>query len=335
MYLPKKIVVDKNSPINFNSISEALNFIKTIREKKEISKNELIEIFIKEGIYKEKIEIILDNVLLTGEDVDKTIITESFGAKDVLDDGSKRGTFRTATVRTLGKDITLKNLTIKNEAGSGVNAGQAVAFYADGNIIVENCKFLAHQDTIFTAPLPPTNIDGTTTGMGPRGDFKRTPTKVYFKNCFIEGDIDFIFGGAAALFENCKIFSHEIALEDDSKIHGYITAASTPEKQKFGYLFLNCTLESNCPENTVYLGRPWRDNAKTVFANCSFGKHIRSELWHDWNKPNAQRKSFYAVGNCYFENKKINQVKWSHILNNTETEKYIQLFLKFFHDFQV
>ena len=150
-----------------------------------------------------------------------------------------------------------------------------------------------------TAPLPPTayQIGGFT---GPKEFCERRPGRHYYHQCYIEGDVDFIFGGAVAYFEDCEIFSvkYEGKLQakemESASIHGYITAASTPQDQTYGYVFENCRLTSDCPKGSVYLGRPWRSFAKTVFLHCHLGDHIHPAGWHDWDKKDAYETIFYA-----------------------------------------
>ncbi len=190
-----------------------------------------------------------------------------------------------------GNDFFCKNLTIKNTSGP---VGQAVALNVNANrVMFINCAFLGHQDTLYTS------------GEG---------TKNYFKDCFIEGTTDFIFGDATVLFENCII---------NSKSDSYITAASTPKDTTYGYVFKNCKLTADEKANKVYLGRPWRPYAKTVFINCEMGKHILPEGWHNWSKPEAEITSFYAEYNCTGEGfQPKTRVAWSHQLKKTEAKKY-------------
>ena len=138
--------------------------------------------------------------------------------------------------------------------------------------------------------------------------------KQYFRNCYIEGTTDFIFGGATALFENCVIHSIKSS---------YVTAASTPEGVAYGFVFKNCKLTAEPAAEAVYLGRPWRIYAKTVFIDCELGKHIKPEGWENWSKPDAEKKAFYAEYNNSgegFQPKK--RVSWSHQLTKTEAEQY-------------
>ena len=251
------------------------------------------------GVYREKLVVSHPNVTFLGEGdtPEDVVIVYGDGAFDIMPEGDKRGTFRTASVRIDAQDFHASNLTFQNDAGPGYKAGQALALYVDGDrAIFENCRMIASQDTIFTAPLP--EQEAQAGGFKGPGEFKpRIMTRQYYKNCYIEGDVDFIFGSAVCLFEDCTIFSRargdvldkaaELAKAGESAAtltHGYVTAASSPQSATYGYVFRNCRLESDCPKSSVYLGRPWREYAKTVFLNCYLGEHIRPEGWQDWNK---------------------------------------------------
>lgn len=247
-----------------------------------------LTVFIKSGTYKEKIEFHSwnSNMTIIGEDVETTILT--------FDDHAgkgKMGTFDSYTVKVVGDDMKFENLTIQNTAGP---VGQAVAIHAEGDrLLFENCKFKGDQDTMYNG------------GQGSRQ---------YFKNCYIEGTTDFIFGPSTVLFENCTIHS---------KKDSYVTAASTPEWVKFGYVFKDCKLTSNEEATKVYLGRPWRDYAKTVFINCELGDHIRPEGWHNWSRPEAEETSFYAeYGSTGLGANTEKRVSWSHQLSKKEVKEY-------------
>ena len=193
---------------------------------------------------------------ICGEDRDNTIITyddhANIKSDQIHSKSQKIGTFRTYTLRIDGSDITIKNITIENNAP---RLGQAVALHTEGNRIkFLNCRFLGNQDTIYTG----------------RGE-----TKLLFKDCYIEGTTDFIFGPSTAWFENCDIFC---------KVNSYITAASTPQNVQYGYIFNNCHI-TLAPEVTkMCLGRPWRSYAHTVFMNCDLPKGIAPGGWNDWKK---------------------------------------------------
>lgn len=258
-----------------------------------------VVIHIGAGIYREKLVVSRPNVTFQGEGKERgdVVLVYGHGAMELMPEGDKRGTFRTASVRIDSHDFTARHLTFQNDAGSGVAVGQALALYVDGDRnYFEDCAFLGHQDTLFTAPLPQKEM--APGGFKGPGEYKpRVMGRHYYRNCYIEGDVDFIFGSAVAYFENCELFSRmrenqKPVSPGDKVTCGYVTAASTPQGQRFGYVFQGCRLTGDCPPDSVYLGRPWREYARTVFLNCYLGAHIRREGWHDWNKEHG--RFFYA-----------------------------------------
>lgn len=250
------------------------------------------------GIYRERLLISRPRVTLLGENRDQTVVVYGLGAFEVLEDGERRGTFRTASVRIDAPDFTAKSITFQNDAGFGHTVGQALALYVDADrCYFEDCRFLGSQDTLFTAPLP--LKEAQPGGFRGPGELRpRIPGRHLYRRCFIQGDVDFIFGGATAWFEDCELFSRlpgdrkPSESPDKETVCGYVTAASTLENTPFGYVFHNCRLTGDCPPHTVYLGRPWREYAKTVFLNCYLGEHIHPLGWQDWNKPHDH--FFYA-----------------------------------------
>jgi len=286
----------KNNSDNYTTIEEAIKSVPA-------DNADTVTIHVRNGIYREKLTIDRPFIVLEGEDPEGTIITFDDYANMIMEDGCRRGTFRTQTVFIDTHDFTARNLAFRNSAGSGNTVGQALALYVDGDrIFFDNCRFLGSQDTLFTGPLPPApHLAGGFTG--PKESAPRVNGRHYYRGCYISGDIDFIFGSATAYFERCEIFSRKngdpVKTTEGEKnpIHGYITAASTAEDQEYGYVFDHCILTSDCPGKSVYLGRPWRKFAKTVFLNCELGKHIRDEGWDDWNKPEAHETVFYAEYN--------------------------------------
>jgi pectinesterase len=247
-----------------------------------------ITIYIRNGIYKEKVHIPawVTDINLVGESTENTIITYDDHAGR-----GKLGTFETYTFRIEGNNINVENLTIRNTAGP---VGQAVALHVEGErLVFRNCRFLGDQDTIFAS------------GEG---------SQQYYVDCYIEGTTDFIFGPATALFENCQIHS---------KKNSYITAASTPEWVIWGYVFKSCTFTAAADVKEVYLGRPWRDYAKTVFINCILGPHIRPEGWHNWSRPEAEQTVFYAEYNNTGPGAGTDKrVPWSHQLTEQQAAKF-------------
>ena len=269
---------------DFTSIQEAINSAKGFPDKRVIIK-------IKNGIYREKIEVYEWNnrMSLIGEDREKTIITYD-DYFDKLNLG-RNSTFHTPTVLVQGNDFYAVNLTIENTAGE---VGQAVALAVNADrVLVENCTITGNQDTLYV------------TGEG----FQQ-----YFKNCHIEGTTDFIFGQATVLFQDCTIHS---------KSNSFITAASTPKGEPFGFVFKNCNLTAAEEANEVYLGRPWRTYAKTVFIQCSMGDHILPKGWDNWSNKEAEKEALYAEYECNgpgFNPKE--RVAWAKQLTAAEASEY-------------
>jgi pectinesterase len=283
-------------PNDYTTIANALKSV-------PVDNKEKVTIFIRRGVYHEKLIIDRPYICLEGEELEETIITYDDYALMMMTDGVKRGTFRTPTVFINTHDFTAKNITFQNTAGFGNKVGQALALYVDGDrVVFDNCRMIGSQDTLFTAPLPPSpnEVGGFT---GPKEFAPRINGRHYYHNCYIRGDVDFIFGSATAYFDHCEIFSQKndelLAAKDgeEQKVYGYITAASTAKDQEYGYVFHQCHLTSDCPKKSVYLGRPWRNYAKTVFMNCELGDHIRDDGWHDWNKEEAHDTILYAEYN--------------------------------------
>lgn len=304
------ITVAKDNSGDFNSIQQAVDSIPAGTPE---------TIYIKKGIYKERVEVRKNNISFVGESTDDTIITESYYARMIMPDGSKRGTFRSYTFFVYADNFTASNLTFENAAGFGDEFGQAIAVYAEGdNITFRNCKILGHQDTLFTGPLPMKEKQpgGFT---GPTIDGICRVVHQLYEDCYIAGEIDFIFGSATAYFKNCTLF----ALNRNQEINAFYTAPSTYEGQAFGYVFESCTFTGNCPPKSVALSRPWRIHAKTVLLNCSYSDQIIDEGFTDWNKPESHETVYYAEYNGHGEGfKPEKRAAYVHQLNESEAALY-------------
>ncbi|MFA9389542.1 MAG: pectinesterase family protein [Prolixibacteraceae bacterium] len=278
------MVVALDGSGDFTSLQAAINATKAFPPQR-------ITIFIKNGTYHEKVNVYSWNTDLTliGESAENTIISydDSFNKINL----GRNSTFHTWTMKVEANNFKAENLTIENTAGP---VGQAVALHVEADCCVfRNVKILGNQDALYAA------------GMN---------CHQYYKDCYIEGTTDFIFGAATALFENCIIHS---------KSNSYITAASTPEGVEFGYVFKECKLTAAENIHAVYLGRPWRKYAKTVFIECELGSHIVAEGWKEWSNSDDHSTTFYA------EYKNIGpgadltkRITWSHQLSKKEFKKY-------------
>ena len=254
-------VVAKDGSGDFLTVQEAID------AAPDYCKQDETTIYIKDGIYSEKVTIPTNKqkLHLIGQSAEKTVISWSDYAKKTGPTGYEMGTSATSTVFLYADDFLAENITIENAAGEGKDIAQACAITVDADrVAFINCRFIANQDTIYTY------------GKGQRQ---------YYRGCWIEGTTDFIFGASTCWFEDCTILS---------KKNSYITAASTPEGAEFGYVFNRCRLIHDENALKVYLGRPWRPFARTVFIDCEMGDHILPEGWHNWNKPYAEKTTFYA-----------------------------------------
>lgn len=247
-----------------------------------------ITLYIKNGVYNEKIELPANNTDVTfiGESVEKTIIT--------FNDYSGRGrlnTFTSYTARISGNRFVAENITFANSAGQ---VGQALALYVDADqAVFRNCRFLGNQDTIYLG-----------------GENSRQ----YFQNCYIEGTTDFIFGPATAVFDHCSIHG---------KTNSFITAANTPRGKNFGLVFLDCSITADSSVNRLFLGRPWRSWSRTAFIRCSLPSAIVPEGWDNWNNPENEKTVCYAeYQNTGPGAATEKRVKWSRQLSDREAKAY-------------
>lgn len=271
-------------------------------------------IYVRSGVYKEKLRIMKPGISLIGESAETTIVTYDDYAKKLFPNGEPYHTFHSYTAFIGADDVTIEHLTIENTAGKGEDVGQALAAYVDGDrVAFRDCRFLGHQDTLFTGPLPPKPRDRSTFG-GPREGVPPRPVRQYYERCYIRGDVDFIFGSATAVFKDCEI---------DSSGKGWVTAASTPEEVPYGYVFVGCSLTGEAPAGSVGLGRPWRNYAKTAFLHCWLGPHIKREGWDSWNERESVETIVYAeYGNSGPGAETGNRVEWSKQLTEQEAAAY-------------
>ncbi len=280
---PDTLFVARDGTAEFRNVADAIEVCRAFMDYHKV-------IFVKRGTYKEKLIVPswLDNIEIVGEDVNQTIITFDDHANIRLA-GTEQGmgTFRTYTLKIEGNGITLKNITIENNSA---RLGQAVALHTEGDRLrFIGCRFLGHQDTIYTG---------------------KAGTRLYFENCYIEGTTDFIFGPSTAWFEGCTI---------KSKANSYVTAASTPNNVEFGYVFNHCRLIAEEGIDKVFLGRPWRPYAYTLFMNCELGKHIVPAGWHNWgNAANEQTARYLEYNNSGEGAATTQRAPWSRQLSKKE-----------------
>lgn len=275
------LTVAKDGSGDFLTVQEAIDAVPDFR------KNIRTTILIKEGVYKEKLIIpaCKINVSLIGQG--EVTLTYDAYAQQLNSMGNETGTSGSASCYIYGPDFYAENITFRNSAGP---VGQAVAcFVAADRVFFKECRFLGHQDTLYTY-----------------GKYCRQ----YYSNCYIEGTVDFIFGWSVAVFDNCHIHS----LTD-----GYVTAPATPKEQEYGYVFHDCRLTAAEDVENVYLSRPWRPYAKAVYIRCELGGHINPEGWHNWGQKASEKTAYYAEYQSTGEGASPgSRAKFSHQLKNPD-----------------
>ncbi len=257
---PAKVTVVAKEEGDFKTVQEAIDTAPDNSSKRHV-------IYIKDGEYREKLTIpeSKTNLSLVGESKEGTILVYSDNANTPGPDGNPLGTSKSSSLFIYADDIIAKNLTIQNDSGQGT--GQAVAAYVAGDrAYFENVQFLGYQDTLYTHS-----------------------GREYYKGCYIEGDVDFIFGAATAVFDDCQIHS--------KRDGGMLTAASTPQDREFGYVFLNSKITSDEGIEGVRFGRPWRPYSAVSFINSEIDASITSDGWDNWGDIENEKTARYSEYN--------------------------------------
>lgn len=259
-------------------------------------------VYIKNGRYKEVVTIdkSKSNIKIVGESNSGAVIYyDNYAGKD-NGNGGTYGTSGSSSFYLRGSNITLENLTIENsfDESQNLEGSQAVAAYVTGDRnVFKNCIFIGNQDTLYAHS-----------------------GRQYYYDCRIIGDVDFIFGGATAVFDQCEIVT---ALRSG----GYITAGSHDISLNYGYLFNECELMPEASTtNKTCLGRPWRPNAYVVYKNCYMGSHIKTEAWTSMsgNPPeNARFFEYKSTGPGAAINSNRRQLTDSEALSHTP-ENYLK-----------
>jgi len=249
------------------------------------SNSKLIEVYVKAGTYAEQVTINRPFVCLVGDSPTTTKITH------VADTNILTG----GTVILTGNDFSAANIAFENTAGNG--AGQAVALMAEGaRQQFSNCRFLSYQDTLYT----------------------NTGTQ-YFKNCYIQGDTDYIFGDATAVFESCTM--NNIAQGTA------VTAPRTPQNTTYGLVFIGGSLTatnttSSVPNGSVYLGRPWGPYGAVAFLNVALGAHINAAGWTTMSSNTLANVRFYEYKSTGSGANPTNATRASRQLTDTQAANY-------------
>lgn len=282
----KRIVVAQDGSGTYTTVQAAINAVPD-------GNTSPVEIFVKKGVYKEMLNLPAgkDWVKLTGEDKDKTIITYNNHTGGTLPDGKPANTYNSATFFIYANNFSASNITFQNDAG--FSAGQAVAVFASGDKLkFDNCRFVGFQDVLFCSGYP---------------------SRQYYKNCYIEGTTDFIFGPSTAVFQSCEMHS---------KKNSHVTAASTGKDTPYGFVFFDCKLTADTGLHGVSLGRPWKPYASVTYIRCTIGDHILPQGWNNWgNAANEATARFAEYDSKGPGAKPESRAKWSKQLSKEEVSK--------------
>jgi PelA/Pel-15E family pectate lyase len=278
------IVVASDGSGNAKTVQEAI-------EKVPANNKQRVVIRLKPGTYFEQVRVPVDKPFISfvGESSERTKITFNLSNKAA---GSTSASY---SVYIGGHDFRAENITFENSFGTG---SQAVAVLVEADrAVFKNCRFLGWQDTLYAK-------NG----------------RQYYKDCYIEGHVDYIFGQASAVFDNCLIHS---------KGDGYITAPMRfGADEPSGFVFINSTITSENTTNGIYLGRPWRDYGRVVFINTKMDAAVRPEGWHNW-EPHREKTAYFAeYGSTGVGSRPDARVAWAHKLSDADVKKFsVEYFL--------
>ncbi|KAJ1700474.1 hypothetical protein LUZ63_000253 [Rhynchospora breviuscula] len=286
-------VVAQDGTGNYKTIKEAVDAVPDMIEKRYV-------IHIKKGVYKENVEVKKKkwNVMLVGDGMGVTVIS---GNRNFIDGWT---TYRSATLAVVGKGFIARDLTVENTAGPSKH--QAVALRSDSDLSVFYlCSFEGYQDTLYAHAL-----------------------RQFYRDCKISGTVDFIFGDAAAVFQNCQLLARKPLPDQKNSV----TAQGRKDpNQNTGFCFQFCNvsadvdlasaLATSSPNQTyTYLGRPWKEYSRTVIMQSYIGNVVRPEGWLEWNGNFGLDTLFYGEFMNFGPGSGLaSRVKWPgyHAMNNT------------------
>jgi pectin methylesterase-like acyl-CoA thioesterase len=314
-----KAIVAKDGSGQYTSIQAAVNAAPT-------GQTSPWKIYIRKGKYVETV-IIPSNkpfIQLVGESLAETIISYDNYSGKANPAGGTYGTSTCGTVIINAPDVMFMNLSIENATGYGINANatvpapgdgpQAVAVYTTSDrVVFYNCRMNSGQDTYYGG--------------------NNAATRCYFKNCYVDGNTDFLFGSSTIIFDTCIIYPRTRL---DNANGGYVTAVNTKAVSGYGYVFRDCKFTKNRGFTFYSLGRPWQNDAgtadaaksrnKTVFLNTTMGTTIKAEGWSSWDAgTNTGYITYGEYNSRNYDGTPVNvsgRVSWSKQLTAADAVKY-------------
>lgn len=301
-----RAVVAQDGSGDYTSIQDAILSIR------DYSPEGRLHILVRKGVYEEKVIVpaYKTNITLVGEDRDSTVLiwhdhanlqqtghfegvvlgstADAMGhaGRQSTARGHRLGTFESYTLKVYGEGFECENMTIVNDA----RGGQAIALHNESDrSIFRHCAFLGFQDTMFNG---------------------NARSRQLFVDCYIEGAVDYVFGPATVWMEQCHL--HSIG-------DGYLTAASTPAENPYGYVFNNCKVTASTDVKRLHLGRPWRNHASVLFMACELPSLLQPTGWDNWNDPKREATVRFAeYHNTGAGAATAHRVSWSRQLSDAE-----------------
>jgi pectinesterase len=246
------------------------------------------------GTYRGQVIIPADkpNILLRGRGArpEQVVITDDRANGTPRPDGGTWGTSGSASVTVDGAGFAARNLTFANSfdeaAHPEITGRQAVAVLTRADRIqFDTVRFIGNQDTLYL--------------NSPAAD---VPARIYLRRCYVEGDVDFIFGRGTAAFDRCRIHALD---RGSAPNNGYVTAPSTSITNPHGLLFVACAFTSDAPAASVHLGRPWHPSndpnaiGQTIIRDSWLGAHVGPAPWSDfgtWSWRDARFAEYHNRG---------------------------------------
>jgi len=259
------VTVAKDGSGNYTTITAALNALPQKYKGRYV-------IYVKEGVYEENVIVTkkTENITIYGDGSQKSIVT---GKKNYIDGVP---TFQTATFAALGDGFMAQSIGFRNTAGPEKHQAVALRVQADRSIFL-NCRMEGYQDTLYAQTH-----------------------RQFYRSCYITGTVDFIFGDAAAIFQNCMIYVRK-PMDNQQNI---ITAQGRVDKRETtGIVLQNCRILADDKLNSEkakiksYLGRPWKEYSRTIIMETEIGDLIQPAGWLEWSGDFALKTLYYAEYN--------------------------------------
>jgi len=275
--------VSKNEVNTYHTVQSAVNAVENEKNVDEAL------IYIKPGVYSEKIIIGKSNLTVIGESRESVILSNGHAVGK-----THTNTYETATITIVGDNIKLFNLTVENCEYPNAQSKQAVAAYCLGDrMVFINCKLDSYQDTLFLGPTPNYVNSNSKNTCIPIYKNEESLFRYYFYQCIIEGSFDYIFGTGVGYFEKCRIITK---LNDTRFSKHIIVCNQKRDNCEHGFVFQNCEVTyKGEPKKSGYLAWPWRATTSVVWINCFMEDYFNKDRWHNRTNFDINNLNFVEI----------------------------------------